>query len=185
MSVCRSSIGINILRISLTDLWVEGHFRYNQLRAGDSTYRARGLLWLGVGGSLTDIRTIGPRLSRVWINVLKAGAAYLQSRVQCVKECRGDLKYRAGRMDSAIFNGLVTKISNHRIWIASICVACWLIRSIICGRSKTRIIVRVSMGVRGIVATVLVAVVNSRLPDSGSGGRWASEYLFRLPHTLV
>lgn len=107
-----------------------------------------------------------------------------------MKKCRGDPKYRAGRVGGAIRNGLVAgirgrSISGHRIWIASVCITRLLICSIVCGRPVMRIVVRDSMSIRGIVAVVLAAVINSRLSDSESGGRRASEHLFCLPHTLV
>jgi hypothetical protein len=73
---------INMLRVSLTDLWIDSHFRYVEPREDGGAYRAKGSLWLGIGGGLTDIGTIGPYLPSVRVGVLRVNVTDLPNRVE-------------------------------------------------------------------------------------------------------
>ena len=66
-----------MLRVSLTDLWIDSHFRYVESREDNDAYCTESSLWLGIGNNLTDIRTIGPYLSSVRVDVLRVSVTGL------------------------------------------------------------------------------------------------------------
>ena len=83
VGVCLSGILINVLRVSLADLWIGDNFTTLPY-GGDNhrTYRTKGRWWLGVGDRLTDIGAIGPHLPSVWVGILGINLTHLPDHVK-------------------------------------------------------------------------------------------------------
>jgi len=87
-------------------------------------------------------------------------------------------------------------MSGRRIRITAMCGTRRLVRAVVCACPVTGIVVVGSLGIRGIIVVgslavrgiiviALVTAINSGLAESESGGRWASQYSFPSPYSLV